>query len=64
MTAVAPTTNNTQRTPNRLVASEFFVLFLCLVVVAGFYRLVSGFLNTMRVQLDVGVPSWPEGALM
>ncbi|MEZ5377032.1 MAG: carboxymuconolactone decarboxylase family protein [Acidimicrobiales bacterium] len=30
-----------------------------LVIVAGFYRLVSGFLNTMGVQLDNGVPSWP-----
>jgi alkylhydroperoxidase family enzyme len=33
-----------------------------LVVVAGFYRLVSGFLNSMGVQLDDGVPGWPEGA--
>jgi hypothetical protein len=33
-----------------------------LVVTAGFYRLVSGFLNTMGVQLDEGVPGWPEGA--
>jgi 4-carboxymuconolactone decarboxylase len=31
-----------------------------LVVVAGFYRLVSGFLNTMGVQLDEGVPGWPS----
>ncbi len=30
-----------------------------LVVVGGFYRLVSGFLNTMGVQLDEGVPTWP-----
>lgn len=33
-----------------------------LVCVAGMYRLVSGFLNTMGVQLDDGVPGWPEGA--
>jgi 4-carboxymuconolactone decarboxylase len=33
-----------------------------LVVCAGFYRLVSGFLNTMGVQLDEGVPGWPAGA--
>jgi alkylhydroperoxidase family enzyme len=33
-----------------------------LVVVAGFYRLVSGFLNSAGVQLDPGVPGWPEGA--
>lgn len=30
-----------------------------LVICAGFYRLVSGFLNTMGVPLDDGVPSWP-----
>jgi alkylhydroperoxidase family enzyme len=31
-----------------------------LVVTAGFYRLVSGFLNTFGVQLDEGVPGWPS----
>ena len=31
-----------------------------LVVLAGFYRLVSGFLNTFGVELDPGVPGWPE----
>ena len=30
-----------------------------LLVVAGFYRLVSGFLNSAGVQLDDGVPGWP-----
>jgi len=30
-----------------------------LVVCMGFYRLVSGFLNTMGVELDEGVPGWP-----
>ena len=30
-----------------------------LVVTAGFYRLVSGLLNTFDVPLDDGVPSWP-----
>jgi 4-carboxymuconolactone decarboxylase len=30
-----------------------------LVMVAGFYRMVSGFLNTMGVELDEGVPGWP-----
>ncbi|MEM8905475.1 MAG: carboxymuconolactone decarboxylase family protein [Actinomycetota bacterium] len=30
-----------------------------LVVCAGFYRLVSGFLNTFGVELDDGVPGWP-----
>lgn len=33
-----------------------------LVTVAGFYRLVSGFLNSAGVQLDPGVPGWPAGA--
>ena len=31
-----------------------------LVMVAGMYRLVSGFLNTMGVELDVETPGWPE----
>jgi alkylhydroperoxidase family enzyme len=30
-----------------------------LVMVAGTYRLVSGYLNTMGVQLDDDVPGWP-----
>ncbi|HEX6394915.1 MAG TPA: carboxymuconolactone decarboxylase family protein [Acidimicrobiales bacterium] len=32
-----------------------------LLLLAGFYRLVSGFLNSVRVELDPGVPGWPEG---
>ncbi len=32
-----------------------------LVIIAGFYRLVSGFLNSFGVQLDDGVPGWPQG---
>jgi 4-carboxymuconolactone decarboxylase len=31
-----------------------------LVVLAGFYRLVSGFLNTVGVQLEPGTAGWPE----
>jgi hypothetical protein len=31
-----------------------------LVMVAGMYRLVSGFLNTMGVELDAETPGWPE----
>lgn len=30
-----------------------------LLIVAGFYRMVSGFLNSAGVQLDDGVPGWP-----
>lgn len=33
-----------------------------LVMVAGTYRLVSGYLNTMGVQLDAETPGWPDGA--
>jgi len=31
-----------------------------LLIVAGFYRLVSGFLNSAGVRLDDGVPGFPE----
>lgn len=30
-----------------------------LLVCAGFYRMVSGFLNSAGVQLDEGIPGWP-----
>lgn len=30
-----------------------------LLITAGFYRLVSGFLNSTGVPLDEGVPGWP-----
>jgi 4-carboxymuconolactone decarboxylase len=33
-----------------------------LLVLAGFYRLVSGFLNSAGVQLDDGVPGFPGAA--
>ena len=32
-----------------------------LVMVAGTYRLVSGYLNTVGVQLDADTPGWPDG---
>ncbi len=31
-----------------------------MVICAGFYRMVSGFLNTMGIPLDDGVPGWPD----
>lgn len=31
-----------------------------LVMLAGFYRLVSGFLNSAGVELDDGIPGWPQ----
>ncbi len=30
-----------------------------LLLLAGYYRMVSGFLNSAGVQLDEGVPGWP-----
>lgn len=33
-----------------------------LIVVAGFYRLISGFLNTFGVELDEGVPGFPPAS--
>jgi 4-carboxymuconolactone decarboxylase len=33
-----------------------------LLVVAGFYRLVSGLLNTVGIQLEPGTPGWPNAA--
>ena len=35
-----------------------------LVMVAGTYRLVSGYLNTMGVQLDADTPGWPLGTAL
>lgn len=34
-------------------------LLIELLVLAGFYRLVSGFLNSVGVELDPGTPGWP-----
>ncbi len=45
---------------NKLVTRWNEAELIELVIVAGFYRLVSGFLNTMGVELDPGVPTWPE----
>jgi alkylhydroperoxidase family enzyme len=32
-----------------------------LLLIAGFWRMVAGFVKSTRIQLDDGVPSWPEG---
>jgi 4-carboxymuconolactone decarboxylase len=32
-----------------------------LLIVAGFWRMIAGYLKTAKVPLDAGVPSWPEG---
>jgi alkylhydroperoxidase family enzyme len=34
-----------------------------LVLAAGFWRTIAGFVNTAKMALDDGVPSWPEGRL-
>lgn len=33
-----------------------------LLMLAGYYRMISGFLNSAGVQPDEGVPGWPEDA--
>lgn len=43
----------------RLVSRWSAAELVELVMVAGTYRLVSGFLNTMGVPLDGGTPGWP-----
>lgn len=32
-----------------------------LLLIAGFWRMIAGYLKTAGVPLDAGVPSWPEG---
>jgi 4-carboxymuconolactone decarboxylase len=32
-----------------------------LLLVGGFWRLAAGFVKSAKIQLDAGVPSWPEG---
>jgi len=32
-----------------------------LLLVAGFWRMIAGYLKTAKVPLDAGVSSWPEG---
>lgn len=32
-----------------------------LLMLAGFYRCISGFLNSVGVELEDGVPGWPDG---
>ena len=46
----------------RLAARWSDAEMLELLVVAGFYRLVSGLLNSVGVRLEEGTPGWPEPA--
>lgn len=32
-----------------------------LLLAAGFWRMIAGYLKTAKIPLDSGVPSWPEG---
>ena len=32
-----------------------------LLLIGGFWRLAAGFVKSARIELDPGVPSWPEG---
>jgi alkylhydroperoxidase family enzyme len=32
-----------------------------LLLIGGFWRMVAGFVKSVRIPLDAGVPSWPEG---
>jgi 4-carboxymuconolactone decarboxylase len=45
----------------RLAARWTEAELLELLVVAGFYRLVSGLLNATGVQREPGTPGWPDG---
>ncbi len=56
------TDNVTDETWARLAARWEAPELVELVLLVGYYRLVSGFLNATRVELDPGVPGWPDGA--
>jgi 4-carboxymuconolactone decarboxylase len=45
-----------------LAATWTTAQLLELLVLAGFYRLVCGLLNSAGVQLEPGTPGWPAGA--
>jgi len=32
-----------------------------LLLVGGFWRMAAGFVKSAKIQLNAGVPSWPEG---
>ena len=49
MTTAATTTNHEPRTTNKLVGSEFFVLFLCGITFAAFAPFTPGFASPDNV---------------
>ncbi|HET7311084.1 MAG TPA: carboxymuconolactone decarboxylase family protein [Mycobacteriales bacterium] len=50
------------RTWERLASRWSDAQLMELVVLAGYYRLVSGLLNSVGVALEPDTPGWPEGA--
>jgi 4-carboxymuconolactone decarboxylase len=56
------TTTVSETTWNALRARFNSAAILELMMLAGFYRMVSGVLNGARVALEVGEPGWPDGA--
>jgi 4-carboxymuconolactone decarboxylase len=59
---IAMTSSVTDATWNRLAARWSDGELVELLLLAGYYRMVSGFLNAARVQSEEGVPGWPPGA--
>jgi 4-carboxymuconolactone decarboxylase len=57
---ICATNNVSDETWQRLAQRWSEPELLELVVLAGMYRLVSGLLNTVGVELDPGVPGWPQ----
>ncbi len=53
------TNGTTDQTWSRLVGRWSEAEVLELLTVAGFYRLVSGLLNSVGVQREPGTPGWP-----
>ena len=56
------TNGTTDQTWSRLAGRWSEAEMLELLTVAGFYRLVSGLLNSVGVQREPGTPGWPGGA--
>lgn len=56
------TTSVTDATWSALAARYDEAALLELLMLAGFYRMVSGVLNGARVALEPGEPGWPQGA--
>ncbi|MBV9487322.1 MAG: carboxymuconolactone decarboxylase family protein [Frankiaceae bacterium] len=52
----------TQSTWDRLAARWTEEQLLELLVLAGYYRLVSGMLNSVGVALEAGTPGWPAAS--